>query len=102
MTQVTFMKRKNIFIAIALIALVVALSLSNASAAAKPAATYTVDWYTVASGGTTNAAGGTYALSGTIGQFDVGSMSGGSYQLNGGFWEVVNSLRQLFLPLIVR
>jgi hypothetical protein len=30
--------------------------------------------------------GGSYALSGTVGQSDAGAMSGGGYDLTGGFW----------------
>ena len=54
--------------------------------AASPAwAQFTVPWFTIDGGGG-DAAGGSYALSGTIGQMDVRSMSGGSFTLAGGFW----------------
>lgn len=43
-------------------------------------------WDTIASGGAMGTAGGTYKLSGTIGQVDAGPMSGGTWGLNGGFW----------------
>ena len=96
------MKRKTIFVMLAIVALVAALCFNNTITSAKPADTYTIDWYTIDGGGTMTASGGTYALSGTIGQFDAGTENGGSYQLNGGFWGFVGSLRQLFLPLIMR
>jgi hypothetical protein len=65
-------------------------------------ADYSLPWWTVdAGGGTSNSA--QYALSGTIGQADAGSMTGGDYSLAGGFW--VGSWqaeRQFYLPLITR
>jgi len=50
---------------------------------------YSIDWYKVAGGGGTST-GGTYQVSGTIGQPDAGAaMSGGSYSLTGGFWSLI-------------
>ena len=50
------------------------------------AQSYTIDWYKVSGGGGTST-GGTYQVSGTIGQHDAGgAMTGGSYSLTGGFW----------------
>lgn len=50
------------------------------------AQTYSVDWFKIAGGGGTST-GGTYAVSGTIGQLDAGgAMTGGTYSLVGGFW----------------
>jgi hypothetical protein len=48
---------------------------------------YSIDWYTTDGGGGTSA-GGVYSVSGTIGQPDTGSLSGGNYALEGGFWSV--------------
>jgi hypothetical protein len=49
---------------------------------------YTIDWYKVSGGGGTST-GGTYQVSGTIGQPDAsGAMTGGSYSLTGGFWSL--------------
>ena len=48
-------------------------------------AQYAIDWYTIDGGGGTSS-GGTYTLSGTIGQPDAGTLSGGNYTLQGGFW----------------
>ena len=62
---------------------------------------YEISWYTIDGGGAQNLTGGTYSLSGTIGQFDAGSQSGGSYMLNGGFWVDLFGYR-LNLPLILR
>jgi hypothetical protein len=50
------------------------------------AQSYNIDWYKVAGGGGTST-GGTYQVSGTIGQPDASpQMSGGAYSLTGGFW----------------
>jgi hypothetical protein len=46
-----------------------------------------LDWYTVDGGGDLWTTGGTYELSGTIGQPAAGvTMTGGSFELIGGFW----------------
>jgi len=64
---------------------------------------YSIDWYTVAGGGGTST-GGTYAVSGTIGQHDAGGpMAGGSYSLTGGFWAIISVIQTPGLPnLIIR
>ena len=49
---------------------------------------YTLDWWDLSAGGTSS--GGTYTLSGSIGQPDAGILSGGQYTLNGGFWAIVS------------
>jgi len=46
---------------------------------------YDLSWNTVDGGGGTSS-GGSYELSGTIGQPDAGALSGGGYTLLGGFW----------------
>lgn len=53
------------------------------AAAAAPAAD--VSPSTIDSGGATSA-GGTYEVTGSIGQPDAGEVSGGSFVLSGGFW----------------
>jgi hypothetical protein len=65
-------------------ALIVLLTL----AAQARAENYAIDWFTIDGGGGTST-GGVYSVSGTIGQPDAGTLSGGSYQLVGGFWGVV-------------
>jgi len=50
------------------------------------AQSYSIDWYKIAGGGGTST-GGTYQVSGTIGQPDAsGAVTGGNYSLTGGFW----------------
>ena len=46
-----------------------------------------LSWHTVDGGGQTFSSGGEFDLGGTIGQADAGAaMSGGSFELRGGFW----------------
>ena len=62
------------------------------------AQTYSIDWYNIAGGGGTSI-GGTYAVSGTIGQHDAGGpMTGGSYSLAGGFWALISVVQTPGLP----
>ena len=70
-------------------ACVIACSMT-ASAMAQSGGGYDLSWSTIDGGGATST-GGSYSLSGTIGQADAGpspAMTGGSYQLTGGFWPV--------------
>lgn len=46
---------------------------------------FSLESFTVDGGGGTSS-GGSYTLSGTIGQPDAGRLSGGSFMLEGGFW----------------
>lgn len=47
---------------------------------------YEIPWHTIDGGGGTSA-GGSFSLSGTIGQHDAGpTMTGGQFALTGGFW----------------
>ena len=50
---------------------------------------FTIDWFTIDGGGATSS-GGAYTISGTIGQPDAGTMSGGNYSMIGGFWSIVD------------
>jgi hypothetical protein len=59
---------------------------------------YTIDWFKIAGGGGTST-GGTYQVSGTIGQPDAsGAMRGGSYSLTGGFWSLISVVQTAGLP----
>ena len=65
------------------------------------AQSYTIDWYKFAGGGGTST-GGTYQVSGTIGQPDAsGAMTGGGYSLTGGFWSLINVVQTAGLPNLV-
>src|ERR1017187_5544731 len=62
---------------------------------------YSIDWYKVAGGGGTST-GGTYQVSGTIGQQDAGGpMTGGSYSLTGGFWSLISVVQTAGAPNLV-
>jgi hypothetical protein len=49
---------------------------------------YAIDWFTIDGGGGTST-GGVFSVTGTIGQPDAGTMSGGTYSLVGGFWGII-------------
>jgi hypothetical protein len=49
---------------------------------------FELSWNTIDGGGGASS-GGAYTLSGTIGQPDAGTMSGGNYSLAGGFWGAI-------------
>jgi hypothetical protein len=48
-------------------------------------ADYSIDWYTIDGGGG-QSSGGSYVVTGTIGQPDAGYHNCGQYELLGGFW----------------
>jgi hypothetical protein len=66
---------------------------------------YELTWANISSGGGSSE-GGVYALSGTIGQPDAGTLSGGSFTLTGGFWASIGLIGDdyvyVYLPLVVR
>ena len=65
------------------------------------AQSYSIDWFKVSGGGGTGT-GGTYAVSGTIGQPDAGgAMSGGNYSLTGGFWSLIAVVQTGGLPNLI-
>ena len=66
----------------ALLGAVAVLLLRVVSAQAQP---YSIDWFTMDGGGGVSS-GGDYTLNGTLGQPDAGTLSVGSYALEGGFW----------------
>jgi hypothetical protein len=54
---------------------------------------YTIDWHAIDAGGVSNSTGGSFVLSGTIGQADAATnppLSGGTFELAGGFWPIAN------------
>jgi hypothetical protein len=76
----------------------VVVTLLLAISMAVHAQSYSIDWYKVAGGGGTST-GGTYSVSGTIGQPDAsGAMSGGNYSVTGGFWSLINVVQTPGLP----
>jgi len=63
------------------------------------AADYSIDWFTIDGGGGTST-NGQYSLTGTIGQPDAGTMSGGTFTLQGGFWGVVAAVQTPGAPYL--
>jgi uncharacterized repeat protein (TIGR01451 family) len=53
--------------------------------------TQSVPWFTVNSGGG-RSSGGNMEVMGTMGQYDAGMMSGGLFQVSGGFWQRAHTL----------
>ena len=54
-------------------------------------------WYTVDNGGEMWTTGGNFELSGTIAQPEAGVVTGGDYELTGGFWALLSG-GLVFLP----
>ena len=95
------MRHKKLLTILTLALLVGFLALNVRVGYAAPRNGYEIAWYTIDGGGAQDLTGGTYTLSGTVGQYDAGSQSGGSYALNGGYWVELFGYR-LYLPLILR
>lgn len=55
-------------------------------------AQYSLDWSTIDGGGATST-GGVYAVTGTIGQPEAGTLKGGIYTLQGGFWGIIAAVQ---------
>jgi hypothetical protein len=65
------------------------------------AQSYTVDWHKFSGGGGAST-GGTYQVSGTIGQPDAsGAMSGGNYSVTGGFWSLISVVQTAGVPKLI-
>jgi hypothetical protein len=58
--------------------------------------------WTVDGGGNVSSTSGSHTLSSTIGQPDAHTWSGGSYTLNGGFWNGNAGEQHVYLPLVIR
>jgi hypothetical protein len=62
-----------------------AVAICAFSVAAQNSSSYNLEWNTIGGGGGP-ISGGAYTISGTVGQPDAGSLSGGNYAIEGGFW----------------
>ena len=76
------------------------LSLLAGSAACVASDQYSIDWFKIAGGGGTSI-GGAYSVSGTIGQPDAGTMSGGPFTLTGGFWALPVAVQSSNAPTLL-
>lgn len=94
MKHFTTTSRMMVLVAIALL-LIVSTTLARSG--------YDLSWWTVDSGGGT-ASGGPYTLTGTVGQPDVGTLTGDGYTLSGGFWGAgaVAAEYKVYLPVVLR
>lgn len=70
---------------------IVFLVLVPGLALAQSGGPYDLSWSTIDGGGHTFSTDGSYELGGTAGQADAGLMSGGNYELSGGFWLCVTA-----------
>jgi hypothetical protein len=86
------------------VALTILATLAVVSLASAQSGQWDLTWFTIDGGGATSSSGDVFALSGTIGQPDTGSLAGGVYTLRGGFWAVAvgsgASISTVYLPLI--
>ena len=80
-------------------ALGIAVLLLGLAVSSVPAQDFTLDWFTMDGGGG-QSTGGVYAVTGTIGQPDAGTMAGGDYTLAGGFWGLVGAVQTPGVPLL--
>jgi hypothetical protein len=90
----------------ALVAIVLLAVVGSSVALAQSGGALDLTWYSIDGGGQTTYAstGGSFALSGTIGQPDAGpALSGGAFGLGGGFWSGGGpALYRVYLPIVVR
>ena len=79
------------------------LLLVATASAAIAAAGYTLDWWTVDSGGgLSQDAAQQYTLQGGVGQPDAASSAGDSYTLQGGFWSGGAVEFVQYLPVVLK
>ena len=63
---------------------------------------FDLTWSTIDGGGATTVSGGGYELGGTIGQYDAGPLTGGTFTLTGGFWGGTGTQYRVVLPSVMR
>ena len=98
------MRRRTFVLALLLVLLAVTMPLAQRGGWTTLALDgYDLSWWTVDGGGGSSS-GGTYTLSGTLGQPDAGALTGGTYTLGGGFWGggALAGGYEIFLPLVFR
>jgi hypothetical protein len=92
------MKRRTLFLVLPLLLLLAVIVVAQSGGI------YDLSWGTVDGGGGAASTGGTYLLGGTIGQPDAGTLVGGSYTMEGGFWPgtTVTAVYDVYLPVVLR
>lgn len=79
-------------VGVGLVAGISMLTASMALAGGSSGGVFSIPWSTIDGGGVINSTGGSFTLSGTIGQPDASTpMTGGAFSLTGGFWAGVNN-----------
>lgn len=71
----------------AVVVAIVAGGLALVDSSAGAGEDFRVGWYSINGGAGTASIGGDYRLRGSIGQAVSGTVSGGDYELNAGFWQ---------------
>jgi hypothetical protein len=93
-------------VACALAAILLLAAVGGSVALAQSGGPFDLTWYSIDGGGQTNCAstGGSFALSGTIGQPDAGPpLGGGTFGLGGGFWPGgAAAPYRVYLPIVMR
>lgn len=94
------MKKPAQILIITLLIIVCLLAGTLPKAQAQSGGGYDLTWNTQDGGGVIASTGGSFSLSGTIGQPEVGViLDGGTYSLIGGFWTGVPPF-SIYLPLV--
>jgi len=65
---------------------VLAVTILGWTFASAPGGEFDLSWHSIDGGGLIKSTGGAFELSGTIGQADAATLTGGSLELTGGFW----------------
>jgi hypothetical protein len=98
------MKRKHVYLALALMALLIVLVAGNA-ALAQTSPSFNLEWNTLGGGGGP-ASSSSYAVHSTMGQAASGASppSGDNYRVSGGFWGGggFEQYYQIYLPIVLR
>lgn len=97
------MKRVAILVFLLILCILFGALRGTAPAVAQSGGGYDLSWSSVDGGGATSS-GGSYVLSGTIGQPDANLLTGGDYSLGGGFWGggAWTAGYKVYLPLVMR
>ena len=80
--------------------LILVFTISTSLAQSETTGHKLVRW-TVDSGESTNS-GSSYTVKSTAGQPDAGTLSSGTYTLNGGFWGTGNAGYATYLPVVIK
>jgi hypothetical protein len=80
----------------------IVLFLGGAVLAKDAASGYSVPWHAFTSGGEHDMSSDNYTMFSTAGQELVGGTSSDNYQLEAGFWTVMEAQYTVYLPLVLR